>query len=224
MTSIKILWHNNKGFILLLALMFVFRSAVADWSYIPSSSMNPTLIQGDRVGVNKIAYSLRLPFTLHHLVRWGMPERGDVITFDSPLDELNLIKRVVAIAGDTVAMRDNTVLINGHAVQRKLIQTSRLIPTEMGLVEAEIWQEQLGQKTYESARLVALNRITDFDAVQVPAGQILVLGDSRDNSNDSRFIGFIDVNRITGRAERVVMSNDPESFYLPRSSRWWLAL
>ncbi|MBP9831179.1 MAG: signal peptidase I, partial [Polaromonas sp.] len=101
MTSIKSIWHNNKGFILFLGLMFVLRSAVADWSYIPSSSMNPTLIQGDRVGVNKVAYSLRVPFTLHHLVRWGAPERGDVITFDSPLDEVNLIKRVVAIAGDT---------------------------------------------------------------------------------------------------------------------------
>ncbi len=224
MTSIKSIWLNNKGFILFLGLMFVLRSAVADWSYIPSSSMNPTLIQGDRVGVNKVAYSLRVPFTLHHLVRWGAPERGDVITFDSPLDEVNLIKRVVAIAGDTVEMRDNTVLINGQAVQRKLIETSRLIPSEMGPLNAEIWQEQLGQKTYESAKLVELNRFKDFDAVQVPAGHILVLGDSRDNSNDSRFIGFIDVNRITGRAERVVMSHDPESFYLPRSGRWWLAL
>ena len=144
MTSIKSIWHNNKGFILFLGLMFVLRSAVADWSYIPSSSMNPTLIQGDRVGVNKVAYSLRVPFTLHHLVRWGAPERGDVITFDSPLDEVNLIKRVVAIAGDTVEMRDNTVYINGQVVQRKLIETSRIIPSEMGPLNAEIWQEQLG--------------------------------------------------------------------------------
>ncbi|HMS28062.1 MAG TPA: signal peptidase I [Burkholderiaceae bacterium] len=218
------MWQNNKGFILFLGLMFVLRSAVADWSYIPSSSMNPTLIQGDRVGVNKLAYSLRVPFTLHHLVRWGAPARGDVITFDSPLDDVNLIKRVVAIAGDTVEMRDNTVIINGQAVPRQLIQSSRLIPSEMGPLDAEIWQEQLGQKKYESARLIALNRFKDFDAVQVPAGQILVLGDSRDNSNDSRFIGFIDVNRITGRAERVVMSHDPESLYMPRSGRWWLAL
>ena len=63
-------WRNHKGFMLFVGLMFVFRSAVADWNYVPSSSMNPTLVQGDRVAVNKLAYSLRLPFSLHQLVRW----------------------------------------------------------------------------------------------------------------------------------------------------------
>ena len=87
MTSIKSIWHNNKGFILFLGLMFVLRSAVADWSYIPSSSMNPTLIQGDRVGVNKVAYSLRVPFTLHHLVRMVWPRRGaDPAAFDADME------------------------------------------------------------------------------------------------------------------------------------------
>jgi len=224
MSLIKSTWHNNKGFMLFLGLMFVFRSAVADWSYIPSSSMNPTLIQGDRVGVNKLAYSLRIPFTLHHLVRWATPRRSDVITFDSPLDDVNVIKRVIAVAGDTVEMRDNVVFINGQAVPRKFTEASRTLPSENGPLQAEIWQELLDGKTYESARLVDLNRFKDFVAVQVPAGHVLVLGDSRDNSNDSRFIGFIDINRITGRAQRVVMSHNPDNFYLPRSGRWWLAI
>lgn len=224
MTWLKNLWTTQKGFVLFLGLMFVFRSAVADWNYVPSSSMNPTLVAGDRIAVNKLAYSLRLPWTLHHLARWGSPQPGDVITFDSPRDEVNLIKRVVAVGGDVVAMRNNVLSINGHAVARTLVDAHRLIPSEMGLLDAEVWREQWGSVAIETARLPAINRFRDFAPVQVPAGHVLVLGDSRDNSNDSRFIGFIDVHRVTGRAVRVVMSHDPDAAYLPRKGRWWLAL
>ncbi len=224
MNYLKTMWHGQKGFLLFLGLMFVFRSAAADWNYVPSSSMNPTLVQGDRVVVNKLAYSLRLPFSLQHLARWDAPRPGDVITFDSPKDGVNLIKRVIAVAGDVVEMRDNTVTINGKAVGRTLVAPSRLIPSEMGILDAEIWHEQVGVAGFETARLAAQNRHRDFEAVRVPDGHVLVLGDSRDNSNDSRFIGFIDIRRVTGRAVRVVMSHDPQTLFLPRSGRWWLPL
>ena len=224
MESMKNLWRNNKGFVLFIGLMFVFRSAIADWNLVPSSSMNPTLISGDRVVVNKLAYSVRVPFTLQHIARWGGPQRGDVVTFDSPKDEVNLIKRVVAVQGDIIEMRDNTLRINGQVIERKLVDASRDIPTESGALLAEIWTEQLGAKQIEVARIAAQNRNFEFDPVQVPAGHVLVLGDSRDNSNDSRFIGFIDMDRITGQAVRVAMSHNADKFYLPRASRWWLAL
>ena len=224
MNYLKTMWRGQKGFLLFLGLMFVFRSAVADWNYVPSSSMNPTLVQGDRVVVNKLAYSLRLPFSLQHLARWDAPRPGDVITFDSPKDGVNLIKRVIAVAGNVVEMRDNTVTINGKAVGRTLVAPSRLIPSEMGILDAEIWHEQVGAAGFETARLAAQNRHRDFEAARVPDGHVLVLGDSRDNSNDSRFIGFIDIGRVTGRAVRVVMSHDPQTLFLPRSGRWWLPL
>ncbi len=224
MNYLKTMWRDQKGFLLFLGLMFVFRSAVADWNYVPSSSMNPTLVQGDRVVVNKLAYSLRLPFTLHHLVRWDAPSRGDVITFDSPKDDVNLIKRVIAVGGDVIEMHDNTLTINGNTVVRTLTASSRLIPSEMGLLDTEIWHEQLGTAGFETARLAAQNRFRDFDAIRVPDGHVLVLGDSRDNSNDSRFIGFINIGRVTGRAVRVVMSHDPQTLFLPRGGRWWLPL
>ena len=224
MNNLKTIWQNQKGFMLFLGLMFVFRSAVADWNYVPSSSMNPTLIQGDRVAINKLAYSLRLPFSLNHMARWSTPQPGDVITFDSPKDEVNLIKRVVAVGGDIVEMRDDVLTINGREVTRSLVELTRLIPSEMGTLNAEIWHEQLGSAGFETARLAAHNRYRGFAPVQVPQGQLMVLGDSRDNSNDSRFIGFIDIARVTGRAERVVMSHDPQTLFLPRSNRWWLPM
>jgi signal peptidase I len=224
MEMMKNLWRSNKGFVLFIGLMFVFRSAVADWNLVPSSSMNPTLISGDRVVVNKLAYSLRVPFTLLQVARWASPARGDVITFDSPKDEVNLIKRVIAVEGDLVEMHDNTLSINGQKIERHLVDAARSIPTESGALTAQIWSEQLGSKHIEVARIVAINRSSEFEAVQVPAGHLMVLGDSRDNSNDSRFIGFIDVQRVTGQAVRVALSHNPDQFYIPRADRWWLAL
>jgi signal peptidase I len=224
MSKLQALWREYKGLLAFIGLMMVFRSAVADWNYVPSSSMNPTLIAGDRVVVNKLAYSLRVPFTLLEIVRWDAPKAGDVITFDSPADGINLIKRVVAVEGDVVGMHDNQLTINGKLIDRKLVDARRIIPSESGDLLAEVWRESLGQTQIDVARLPALNRYTEFGPVQVPQGQMLVLGDSRDNSNDSRFIGFIDTHRVTGRAVRVAMSHDPASMYLPRADRWWLAL
>lgn len=224
MSALKTLWRNNKGFLLFVSLMFVFRSAVADWNYIPSSSMNPTLISGDRVIVNKLAYSLRVPFTLHELARWGSPQPGDVITFDSPKDEVNLIKRVIAVEGYVVQMQDNTIIVNGKRMERLLVDESRLVPTEAAPLAVQVWSEQVNGKKIEVARMVERNVNRDFDAIQVPPGHLLVLGDSRDNSNDSRFIGFIDVQRVTGQATRVAVSHNPNMLYLPRKERLWLPL
>jgi signal peptidase I len=224
MNFLNKLWRDQRGFLVFMGLMFVFRSAIADWNYVPSSSMNPNLLQGDRVAINKLAYSLRVPFSLTHIAVWGAPQPGDVITFDSPRDEVNLIKRVVAVAGDVVEMHNNTLTINGQTVTRTLVAYSRLVPTEAGLMDEQIWHEQLGSAGFDVARLPAHNNFRDFQAVRVPQGKLMVMGDNRDNSNDSRFIGFIDVWRVTGRAERVVLSHDPKSIYLPRSNRWWLPL
>lgn len=221
---IRTFWHGQRGLFLFLGLMLVLRSAVADWNYVPSSSMNPTLWAGDRVAVNKLAYSLRLPFTLHEIVRWDHPRVGDVVTFDSPADGTNLIKRVVATGGDTVSMRDNTLHVNGRAVPRTLILDRTLIPTEHGPMGEQIWHEHREGLDIAVARLPEFNRWHSFEPVTVPAGQLMVMGDSRDNSNDSRFIGFIDEQRVTGQAVRVVMSHDPTRLFAPRADRWWLPL
>jgi signal peptidase I len=224
MVQRKSFWREYKGLVMFIGCMLVFRSALADWNYVPSSSMNPTLIAGDRVVVNKLAYSLRVPFTLKEIKRWAKPVAGDVITFDSPADGLNLIKRVVAVEGDTVSMLNNQLTVNGKVQDRVLVDDARKVPTEQGTLALQVWREKLGPYSHETALIPALNNYTAFDTLQVPVGHVMVLGDSRDNSRDSRFIGFIDMQRITGRAERVVMSHNPDQFYLPRAHRWWLPL
>ena len=98
---------------LVILLTCCVRSAIADWNIVPTGSMNPSIIEGDRIFVNKLAYGLRIPFTEVHLAQWSTPSRGDVITFRSPKDGTTLVKRVVALPGDTVAMNNDKLLING---------------------------------------------------------------------------------------------------------------
>ena len=93
----------------------MFRTAVADWNPIPSGSMRPNLLEGDVVFVNRLAFDLKLPLTDIVVAHLGDPQRGDVVTFSSPKDGTRLIKRVIALPGDVVEMRDEHLVINGQA-------------------------------------------------------------------------------------------------------------
>lgn len=110
------LLRENAGFMLFLAGMFVFRSAVADWNHIPSGSMEPTLQVGDRVLVDHRAYAWRVPFTTIQVAQRGVPQTGDVVTFRSPRDGERLIKRVVATAGARIAGRGGVLFVDGNPV------------------------------------------------------------------------------------------------------------
>src|SRR5262245_44086320 len=98
----------------LILVLTSFRSAIADWNDVPSGSMRPTILEGDRIFVNKLAYGLKVPFTTMHLARWASPARGEVVIFFSPDEGLRMVKRVVGLPGDTVQMIDNRLYINGN--------------------------------------------------------------------------------------------------------------
>ena len=110
----KKLIRANKGFMVFLLLFGVFRTAVADWNPIPTGSMRPNLLEGDVVFVNRLAFNLKVPLTDVVLARLGEPERGDVVTFKSPNDGTRLIKRLIALPGDVVEMRNERLVINGQ--------------------------------------------------------------------------------------------------------------
>ena len=106
---------DNRGFLIFLIGFAFFRTAVADWNPIPSGSMRPTLLEGDVVLVDRLAYDFKIPLTEISLAALGEPRRGDVVTFSSPVDGARLIKRLVAVPGDIVEMRDERLFINGEA-------------------------------------------------------------------------------------------------------------
>ena len=210
-----------RGVWLFIAIMLVFRSAIADWNQVPSGSMIPSILAGDRIVVDKLAYGLRIPFTLQRLAHWAEPERGDVVTFVSPLDERLLVKRVIGLPGDRVALRDNVLSINGKtAIYREL-------------TAAEGGSPHPPQRYFQESILGASHLITldpegrstsdrDLPTSVVPKGHYLLLGDNRDNSEDSRAIGigFVDRDRILGRATAVAFSLDYENYYWPRPQRF----
>lgn len=106
-------WLKPLAIILLIGTPL--RSAVVDWNWVPTGSMKPTIVEGDLVLVNKLAYDLKIPFTTHHLAAWSNPQRGDIVVCFSPDDGTRLVKRVVGLPGDTLALRHDTLVVNGVA-------------------------------------------------------------------------------------------------------------
>ena len=116
--------RSNKGFLAFLVLFGMFRTAVADWNPIPSASMHPNLLEGDVVLVNRLAFDLKVPLTDVVLAHLGEPRRGDIVTFRSPRDRTLLIKRVVALPGDVVEMRNERLFINGRGADYHVVEQS----------------------------------------------------------------------------------------------------
>src|SRR3954471_3455734 len=94
--------HQLQPIVIMLFVLLAARSSLADWNDVPTGSMNPTILEGDRVFVNKLAYDLKVPFTTWHLAEWGMPQRGDVVVFYAPTDGTRMVKRVIGLPGDTI--------------------------------------------------------------------------------------------------------------------------
>lgn len=204
--ALKQQWQNNKSLLVFLALMFCFRSAVADWNSVPTGSMNPTIVEGDRILVNKMAYDLRLPFTHVSLLKLSNPIRGDIVVFDSKTADIRLVKRVVGLPGDTIEMRNNALTINGQPLNYTAINQSDFREDLLGIDH--------------TVRLRGVSRYSNFAPIVIPHAHYFVMGDNRDNSADSRVIGFVPRAEIVGRTQRVVMSLDYDNFYLPRKNRF----
>lgn len=211
------------GFSIMVALLIStsFRSAIADWNDIPSGSMEPTILIGDRIFVNKLAYDLKVPYTTVRLAKWSNPERGDIVVFYSPQDGKRLIKRVVGLPGDTLAMFQNRLVINGHPVQYEPLDWEFIDRNAPGQPFGHVFfSEDLKGKQHAVMFSPSRPSLNTFGPVVIPEGQFFMLGDNRDNSADSRFFGFVDGKRIVGRASMVVISREG-SFLHPRWRRFF---
>jgi len=173
-------WIRQELFSLavVLAAVTAARSSLADHYYVPSGSMENSLIPGDRVFVDKTAYGFRIPLTKIDLFGARTPDRGEIAVFDSPRDGTRLIKRIVAIGGDVVSLVDGRLTINGKPLGDEHLE-------HFGAREALLNLDDGGGPDYQTT---------------IPQGMVLAIGDHRGNSLDGRFFGPIPETELFGRA------------------------
>lgn len=217
------LWREwIRTLLVILLVVGGLRSAVADWNDVPTGSMKPTILEGDRIVVNKLAYDLKMPFTTWRLARWGAPRPGDIVILLSPRDGTRLVKRVVGVGGDRIAMRDDHLEVNGRPVRTEVMGT--VGGAGDGPRERLLVMETLGQRRHAIMITPELPAMRTFAPVTVPPDHVFVMGDNRDESGDSRYFGAVPVSAVTGRVTAVAASVDPGRHYLPRWGRFFRGL
>lgn len=189
----------------ILLAMFI-RIALFEAFEIEGPSMEPTLLNGDRVVVAKFMYGLFLPFTNEAVVSWGTPEAGDVVIVRSPRDNVDIVKRVVGLPGDTLEFRDGVIHRNGKAIPHENLGTCQDRP-DAGPFGCEWIEEQIGEHTYRISQNLDSMR-TSRAAFTIDPGHIYVLGDHRDRSNDSRALGPIPIERVKGQVLSIYWSSE----------------
>ncbi len=200
----------SKAFFPVLAVVLCLRSFVAEPFRIPSSSMMPTLLIGDFILVNKFAYGLRLPISNEKFIATGEPVRGDVVVFRPPQHpDQDWIKRVIGLPGDTIAYRDDTVYVNGTPLRYAGRGRYEGKGQGMDATGARLMTEALPGRPHP-----VLERDDRPFFIQgegewtVPPGKYFVMGDNRDNSEDSRFWGFLPEANLRGKAFLIWMNWD----------------
>jgi signal peptidase I len=222
-----LLVEYGKSFFPVLAIVLVLRSFLVEPFQIPSGSMKPTLEVGDFILVNKFAYGIRLPVLDTKVIEVGDPQRGDVMVFRYPSDpNINYIKRVVGLAGDRIRYgSDKRLFVNGQPVAEQLLGEE---PGSLGSVA--LYEERLGEAEHLIRKEMKRYRVEPGREWVVPQGHYFMMGDNRDNSNDSRYwsdpripkdlLGMVPDRNIVGKAFAIWMSwPDPKARNLPNFSR-----
>lgn len=219
-------WRKEIRPLLILALvLFSLRSSLADWNDVPTGSMKPTILEGDRVLVNKLAYDLKLPFTTLRIAEWSNPQRGDIVVFFSPHDGLRLVKRVIGLPGDVIELRDNQLVLNGQPVEYKPLAEGFLRDLAPADRDSRVFAtEQLPGQTHAVAGNLTVPARRSFAPYRVPEGHYFMMGDNRDDSFDSRYYGPVKRKLIVGRATAVVISLDKANYWMPRWQRFFTSL
>jgi len=215
-------WENIKDLLWIILVVFLIRWILIEPFRIPSGSMIPTLLVGDQLMVNKLIYGVQIPLTTKKLFNLKKPQRGDVIVFKfPPHPREDYVKRVVAVAGDELMVRDGVLIINGQAVPREYVEPYTG-PTDGGFCESyELYIEHLDHRSHQMLLCRRSHQGDDFGPVKVPEGTVFGMGDNRDNSADSRSWGFIPLDNIKGKALFIHLPLDPSRHYLPRWNRFF---
>ena len=223
---IRRLWKEwRMAIFFLVFIVLPVKSSLADWNWVPTGSMNPTILEGDLLYVDKIAYDLRFPLTLHRLAKWSDPQRGDIVVCFSPDDDTRLVKRIIGRPGDIIELRNNILLLNGEPVSYTKIDPkyTKYLPGRQKR-KYILAMEDLNGVTHAVMSTPSIMAVRTFGPVTVPQGSYFVMGDNRDNSRDSRYFGFVERKSIVGKAKGIIGSLDITDKYQPRFKRFFASL
>ena len=219
-------WKQWRGIVFFIVFVVIpIKSSLADWNWVPTGSMKPTILEGDLIFVDKLAYGLRFPLTFYRLAEWSAPERGDIVVCFSPEDQIRLVKRIIAVPGDTIESKGNTLFLNGQpAIYTELdSQDSKYLSSRLK-GRSVLATENLDGYTHAVMSIPSVRALRDFGPVTVPEDHYFVMGDNRDNSKDSRHFGFVQRGAIVGKVRGVIVSFDITDKYQPRLRRFFDSL
>ena len=188
--------HQGRGYFWPLVAIFIVRTFLFEPYQIPSGSMMPGLKEGDFILVNKYAYGLKINRTDNPFALASDPEYGDVVVFLEPNSKIPFIKRLIAKPGDRIAYRNKVIYLNGVPLPQEIIEKN----------QQEYLLNELFNSTSRIIRITQPQRNDFMDEVIVPEGQYFVMGDNRDNSNDSRYWGFVPRSHFFGKGSLIWMT------------------
>lgn len=208
-------------------VMFSFRSAIADWNDVPTGSMKPTILEGDRIFINKVAYDLKFPFTTFRIAQWDDPKWGDVVVLRSPEDGKRLVKRVVGLPGDVIELRGDRLYRNGRAAIYSNLDQE--VVEQIDAQERAYFlfaNEEVEGRQHPVMVLLgsAMHLQPPFGPFQIGPDSYFMMGDNRNNSRDSRYFGEVHRSEILGRAVGVALSLDRKNWWKPRWDRFFSKL
>ncbi|MBP1148992.1 signal peptidase I [Methylocaldum sp. RMAD-M] len=199
-----------RSFFPIVLIVLLLRSFLVEPFRIPSGSMMPTLLIGDFILVNKYTYGIRLPVLNTKIVEMGEPERGDIVVFRFPKDpKVDYIKRVIGLPGDRIAYYNKQLYVNGEAIKQTTIAEYQGVGQGNAMTGARLLSEDLKGVNHDI--LIREGQPSVQGEFTVPEGQYFVMGDNRDNSNDSRYWGTVPESHLVGKAFFIWMSWDWEN-------------
>ncbi len=213
------------SFVLAILILTPVRSSLIDWYDVPSGSMEPTIMTGDRICANKLAYGLRVPLTFTWIARWGHPEPGEIIIVHSPVEgNARLVKRVIGKPGDVIEMKNNVLMRNGKPLDVRKASDQEQAGIDKKLM-GDFYIENINGVEHLKMldpKVQSPQIIRSFGPITVPEGKLWVMGDNRDHSRDSRSWQFVDEKMVTGRTSAIAFSLN--EYYIPRVSRFFKGL
>lgn len=214
--KIPLVFEYSRSFFPLLLIVLIIRSFIVQPYRVPTSSLSPTILPGDFIAVNQFSYGLRLPVINYKIASIGEPKRGDIVLFRWPPNPgLIFIKRVVGVPGDHLIYHKKVLKINGVVAKQKFLNDDLSIEPKKTPIKVQRKSEDLLGVKHEIFVFEHGGQMEDLD-ITVPEGQYFVMGDNRDDSDDSRSWGFVPEQNLIGKAFLIWMSVDVENYKI----RW----